>query len=271
MNSNKVILVTGGSAGIGKALALEFGRHGYNAFITARKEDRLLSTVEELTNQGIEAGYFAGDISKLEDAKAMVEACLGQFGRLDILVNNAGISMRSLFEETDVEVIKRVMDINFYGMLYITKFALPYIKQNQGGIISISSIAGHRGLPGRTGYSASKFAMNGFMEALRTELIHDKIHLLTVSPGFVATDIRKTALTKDGAAQKESPRNESKMMTPEEVSKSVYAAYRKKKKTLVLSTLGKTTVFMNKWFNGFLDKRIYQNLAKEADSPLNKG
>ena len=104
--------------------------------------------------------------------------------------------MRALFEDVDLDVIKKVMDINFYGVLYATKYCLPEIIKNKGSIVGISSIAGYRGLPGRAGYSASKFALNGFLEVLRTEFLKRDVHVLTACPGFTASNIRKSSLDK---------------------------------------------------------------------------
>jgi NAD(P)-dependent dehydrogenase (short-subunit alcohol dehydrogenase family) len=140
----------------------------------------------------------------------MVEETLRAFGRIDILINNAGISMRALFEDVDLDVIRKVMDINFYGTLYATKYCLPYIIKTQGSVVGISSIAGFRGLPARTGYSASKFAMQGFLETLRTEMLRKDVHVLIACPGFTASNIRNAALSKDGTAQGESPRTKRK-------------------------------------------------------------
>ena len=125
-----------------------------------------------------------------------------------------------------------------------------------------------RGLPARTGYSASKFAMQGFMEALRTELMKKGVHVLVACPGFTASNIRNTALAKDGTSQKESPRDESSMMSAEEVARAILKAVVKRKRDLVLTTQGKMTVFLNKWFPGFMDGMVYKHLAKEKDSPL---
>jgi short-subunit dehydrogenase len=152
--------------------------------------------------------------------------------------------------------------------VYATKYALPYILKNQGSIVGISSIAGFRGLPGRTGYSASKFAMNGFLEALRTELLHTGVHVLTACPGFTESNIRKVALNKDGKNQGESPRNEADMMTSEEVAKHILKAVQRRKRTLVLTRQGKLVVFFNKWLPKFIDRQVYKSFAKEADSPL---
>jgi short-subunit dehydrogenase len=176
--------------------------------------------------------------------------------------------MRALFEEVDLSVVKQVMDINFYGVLYATKYCLPEIKKNKGSVVGISSIAGYRGLPGRTGYSASKFALNGFLEVLRTELLKTGVHVLTASPGFTASNIRKRSLTKDGTSQGESPRNEQKMMSAEECAQHIYNATRDRKRTLILTTQGKLAVFLNKWLPALADKMVYNVMAKEANTPL---
>ncbi|HEY0741478.1 MAG TPA: SDR family oxidoreductase [Chryseosolibacter sp.] len=265
---DKVVIITGGSSGIGKALASEFGSKGSKIIITGRNADELDRTVDELRAKGISILGLQSDVSKEEDNKRMAAFAIQSFGKIDILINNAGISMRALFEEVDIEVVKKVMDINFYGVLYATKFCLPEIKKTQGSVVGISSIAGFRGLPGRTGYSASKFALNGFLEVLRTELLKTGVHVLTACPGFTASNIRKRALTKDGKAQAESPRDEDKMMTAEECAMHIYNATVNRKRTLVLTSQGKLAVFLNKWLPGFADKMVYNVMAKEANAPI---
>ncbi|UII34411.1 SDR family oxidoreductase [Fulvivirga ulvae] len=265
---NKVVIITGGSSGIGKALAEVFGKNGSKIMITGRKKEPLDQAVTELKDQGIEAIGFQSDVSKEEDNKRMAEEALQRYGRIDILINNAGISMRALFEDVDLNVVKQVMDINFYGVLYATKYCLPSILENKGSVIGISSIAGFRGLPGRTGYSASKFALQGFLEVLRTEMLKKGVHVLTACPGFTASNIRKSSLTADGSQQGESPRKEEKMMTAEECANHIYKATKKRKKHLILTAQGKMTVFLNKWFPGLMDKMVYNVMAKEENSPL---
>jgi dehydrogenase/reductase SDR family member 7B len=265
---DKVVIITGGSSGIGRALAEIFGSNGSKILITGRNNDELNKTVNSLQAKGISVYGFQADVSVEGDNKNMAQAAIDKFGRIDILINNAGISMRALFEDVDMEVVKKVMDINFYGVLYATKYCLPEIKKNSGSVIGISSIAGYRGLPGRTGYSASKFALNGFLEVLRTELLKTGVHVLTACPGFTASNIRKRSLTKDGSSQGESPRNEQKMMTSEECAQHIYNATLKRKNSLVLTTQGKLAVWMNKLFPRLADKLVYNVMAKEANAPI---
>lgn len=263
-----VVLITGGSSGIGRALAFSFGQAGARIVITGRQEPALQAVGQELTAAGIENLAIVADVSVRNDNERMVRETIRRFGRLDILINNAGISMRAMFADADPEVLRKVMDINFFGTVYATHYALPYIRQAKGSIVGISSIAGYRGLPVRSGYSASKFAMNGFLEALRTELLRDGVHVLTACPGFTTSNIRFTALGKDGEVKGETMRDESTMMSAEEVADRILAATKARRRSLILTSQGKLTVFLNKWLPGLMDRMVYNTLAKEKDSPL---
>lgn len=265
---DKVVIITGGTSGIGKALAFSFGEKGSNVVITGRNQEALDETIRQLKQKGVNALGIRADVTLPEDNRLMAEEAIKTFGRIDVLINNAGISMRALFEEVDPEVIKKVMDINFYGAVYATRYCLPEIIRNKGSIIGISSIAGFRGLPARTGYSASKFALNGFLESLRTELLNSGVHVLTACPGFTASNIRKRSLTVDGSAQGESPREEEKMMTAEECAEHIYRATVRRKRTLVLTLQGKLAVFLNKWLPALADRLVYNVMKKEAKTPI---
>lgn len=265
---NKVVVITGGTSGIGEALAFAFGSKGSKILITGRNKEQLNKVVSALTSKGIVAMGFQADVSIEDDNKKMAEEAIRQFGTIDILINNAGISMRALFEEVDLDVIRKVMDINFFGSIYATKYCLPEIVKNKGSVIGISSIAGYRGLPARTGYSASKFALNGFLEVLRTEYLKRDVHVLVACPGFTESNVRKNALTKTGMIQGSSPREEGKMMSAAECAGHIYNATIKRKRTLILTTQGKLAVWINKLFPAWADKLVYNSLAKEEGSPL---
>jgi short-subunit dehydrogenase len=160
------------------------------------------------------------------------------------------------------------MDVNFWGTVYCTKYALPYILEQKGSVAGITSVAGIHGLPGRTGYSASKFAMTGFLETIRIENIKKGLHVLIIAPWFTATNVRKAALLADGTPQGESPRKEGKMMTPEQVARYIVRGIKKRKRRIVLTFAGKATVFIKKFFPGLLDTLFYNHMAKEPDSPF---
>jgi short-subunit dehydrogenase len=265
---DKVIIITGATSGIGKACAEVFGKEGARVVITGRNKERMEKVKASLKALNIEHTGYLMDVSDEKENMRLIEETIERYGRLDVLINNAGISMRALFLESDLDVFRKVMDINFYGAVYTTKYALPYLLESKGCIVCVSSINGHRGTPARTAYTASKYAMEGFFEALRTEVMHQGVHILVVSPGFTGTNIRKAALNKNGQEQGESPRNENKMMTPETVAKKILKGIRKKKRDMVLTTQGKLVVFLNKWIPRWMDRRVYEHMAKEKNSPF---
>lgn len=265
---NKVVIITGASSGIGKALAYEFSRHGSKVVLGARNYDKLSEITDDIKQQGGDAIFVQTDVSVEADCKNLILTAFDHFGGVDILINNAGISMRAIFEETDIRVIKKLMDVNFWGAVFCTKFALPYIIKRKGSVVAVSSIAGIKGLPARSGYSASKFALNGFMESLRVENLKNGLHVLIAYAGFTASNIRNTSLSAVGTEQGESPRDEDKMMTAEEVAVHIYNAVSKRKNKIVLTFQGKMLTAINKFLPDPLDKMIYNNLAKEPDSPF---
>ncbi|MFA0961098.1 SDR family oxidoreductase [Roseivirga sp. BDSF3-8] len=265
---DKVVIVTGGSSGIGKACAEVFGRHGAKVVYTGRNQQRMDEVSQMLTAEGIDHLPLTLDASSEADNRRMVEETIAKYGRIDVLINNAGISMRALFEDMDLEVFRKVMDINLWGTIYATKYALPHILESKGSVVGVSSINGYRGTPARTAYTASKHAMNGFMESLRTEVMKRGVHVLVACPGFTASNIRNVALTADGSTQGESPRDEQEMMTAEEVAGAIYKAVKKRKRDVVLTRQGKLAVFLNKWMPGMMDNIVYNHMAKEKDSPF---
>lgn len=265
---DKVVIVTGATSGIGEACAFVFGKEGAKVVITGRSSEKLKLTVQKLQNAGIEVTSILADAGSEADNQRMSEEVLAQFGTIDILINNAGISMRALFQDLDLQVFKTVMDINFYGTVYATKFCLPAILKSKGSIIGVSSINGFRGTPARTAYTASKFAMNGFFEALRTEIMNSGVHVLVACPGFTSSNIRNNALKADGTRQGESPRDENEMMTAEEVAEAILKATLKRKRDLILTGQGKLVVWLNKWFPAIMDGIVYRQMAKEKDSPF---
>ncbi len=265
---DKVVIITGGSSGIGKALAEVFSLRGSKVLITGRNKEDLLSAQESLKAKGLDVYVFQADVSSENDNRMMAEEALRLFGRIDVLINNAGISMRALFEDFSLDAFRKVMDINFYGTVYATRYALPHILRSKGSVVGISSINGKRSTPARSAYSASKFAMEGFLETLRTEVMKRGVHVLVVSPGFTASNIRKRSLTKDGTPQGDSPRKENEMMTAEAVANHVYRAVVTRKRDVTLTIKGKLAVWINKWWPSLADKLVYNELAKEPDSPL---
>ena len=259
---DKVVVVTGGTDGIGKAMVESLITMGAKVATCGRNHDKIYSLQAEYPSAHLHT--MVADVSNENDCRRFMETTIKVFGGIDILINNAGVSMRALLKETDIDVIKKVMDINFYGTVYCTKFALNSIISRKGTIVGVSSIAGYRGLPGRSGYSASKFAVQGWLEAIKTELMADGVHVMWVCPGFTTSNIRNAALSTDGSSHGETPMDESKMMSSEECAAHILTAIQKKKRTLVLTFIGKRTVFMQKFFPKLADKFTYKFFFKEG-------
>jgi short-subunit dehydrogenase len=267
---NKVVVITGASSGIGKALAQELARRGANVVLAARQYVTLCEITAELeAKHDVKALAVQCDVSKESDCEMLVKQTLITFGKIDVLINNAGLSMRALFNDVDLSVLKNLMDVNFWGTVYCTKYALPEILKTKGSVVAVSSIAGYRGLPGRTGYSASKFAMNGFMESLRTENLKTGVHVMVACPGFTTSNIRVAALAKDGSAHGETSMEEGKMMTSEAVAAIISDGIVERKRTLIMTGQGKLAVWVNKLFPAFADKKVFDLFAKEKN-PLIK-
>lgn len=264
---DKIVLITGASSGIGKALAYEFASRGASLVLAARRLDRLQLIKEDLPNTPIV--IVKADVSIEEECQHLIDQTVAHYGKIDVLINNAGISMRALFADVDIKVIKKLMDVNFWGTVYCTKSALPYLLKTKGSVVGVISIAGYVGLPARTGYSASKYAIRGFLDALRIENLKTGLHVLVAAPGFTASEVREAALMQDGTSQGHTPRNESKMMSAEKCAWYIANAVKKRKREIILTFLeGKMTVFLGKIVPGLLDKLTFSHMRKEPDSPL---
>ena len=262
---NKTILITGGTDGIGRSLVLQYLNLGANVVTCGRDQQKILALEAEAPIGKL--SVLNADVSIEKDCERLVNQAVNMFGGIDVLINNAGISMRGLMEEGGqgiIPVIKRVMDINFNGVLYCTSYALPNLIKSKGVIVGVSSIAGYRGLPGRSGYSASKFALQGYLESIKTELVEKGVHVMWVSPGFTASNIRNVALNHKGEKQGESPLKESQLMDADTCATIIIDAIAKRKRTLVMTFQGKQTVFMNKFFPSLADKLVRKFFFKDG-------
>lgn len=279
MNSfykDKVIIVTGASSGIGLASATRFASLGARVVLAARSLDKLEKIAEEI-NEKFNSQQSTSkvlciktDVTKEEDCKNLVEQTIKHFGKIDVLVNNAGISMRAVFKDMDLKVMRALMDTNFWGTVYCTKYALPYLLETKGSVVGVISTAGYVGLPARTAYSASKFAVRGFLETLRIEHLYDDLHVMIFAPGFTTSNIRNVALSADGTPQGETPRNENRMMSAERVARIMARGIYKRKTHMVLTPMGKAALFASRQLPRVTDKMEYRMMANEPDSPLKK-
>ncbi len=265
---DKVVIVTGASSGIGEAVAREFAANSSKVMLAARSEKRLKAIVNEIRARNQEASFIRTDVSRETDCRNLVEKTVEKYGTVNILINNAGLSMRAAFIDVDLSVLHTLMNVNFWGTVYCTRYALPYLVENKGSVVGVSSIAGFHGLPGRTGYSASKFAIHGFLETIRIEYLKKGLHVMIIFPGFTSTEIRKHALTANGTEQGFSPMDEKNMMSPEYVAKWVLKGIRKKKRNKILTWEGRLTALFQRIVPHFVDWAYYIEMSKEHASPI---
>ncbi len=251
---DKTVVITGASSGIGEAMARLYAKMGAKVVLAARNEERLALLAQLIRSEGGEAVYVAADVTKEWECKRIIEKAVEEYDGIDVLICNAGISMRANFDEVDTAVLHRVMDVNFWGTVYCAKYALPYLQASKGSLVGISSVAGLHGLPGRTGYSASKFAMTGLLETIRIENLKKRVHVMIACPGYTATNVRYSALLADGTPQGASPRNENKMMSAEEVARRVAEGIAKRKRLCLMDIEGRATHFVKKFAPSLLDR-----------------
>lgn len=264
---DKVIIVTGASSGIGLASARLFGSLGARVVMAARSYDKLCELAPSVAPEG-RVLCVKCDVSSEEDCKSLVEQTVQRFGGIDILINNAGLSMRAMFKDLDLSVIRRLMDVNFWGTVNCTKYALPWLLERKGQVVGVISIAGYSALPARTGYSSSKYAIRGFLDTLRIEHLKDGLGVLVFAPGYTSSNVRNAALTADGSAQGETPLDEDKLMSAEECARHLARGLAARRSQMILTGLGKATVWAHRLFPRLTDKLTYKYIAREADSPF---
>jgi len=226
---NKNIWITGASAGIGAALAMAFDKENANLILSARNEKALKKVVSDCTGTGKKLIVLL-DVAKHDLIPGIAEQVQAQVGAIDVLINNAGISQRGLVNETDLAVDKRIMDINYFGAIALTKAILPgMLAQKSGSIIAMSSLTGKFGTALRSTYAASKHALHGFYDSLRCEVHKDNIHVMLVCPGFIKTNISINAVTADGSATGKMDDAQNAGMLPSLLAQKIMKAIKKRK------------------------------------------
>jgi short-subunit dehydrogenase len=250
-----VTIITGASSGIGRALALQLAQQGAWLALAARNVDQLETVAKDCRGYPGKAIVVPTDVAEQAQCQNLVEQAVAEYGRLDTLVNNAGISMWAKFDELkDLSVFERIMRVNYLGSVYLTAYALPYLKQTQGRIVAVSSLAGKHGLPTRSGYAASKHAMVGFFDSLRIELVETGVSVTVIYPGFVRSEIRERAFDADGQPLKKSPVREAEVMAPEECARLIIKATVRRKREEVMTLRGKLGQWAKLIAPGFVDR-----------------
>ena len=254
----KKIWITGASSGIGEALAYEWSKLGANLILSARRENELFR-VKEACKYSERITVVTLDLSQQEDIEKKADLILKEFGHIDILVNNGGISQRSTAIETDISVDRRIMEVDYFSGVILTKKLLPsMLSKGSGHIVAISSIVGKFGFPLRSAYSAAKHAMHGFYESVWAELYTHGIRVTMVCPGRILTNISLNALTKDGTPHNEMDHGQENGITAETCAKKIIKAVRKNKKEVYI---GKKDVLMI-YFRRYIPWLYYRLVSK---------
>ncbi len=248
---DRVVLVTGASSGIGRALALALGKAGAQVGLVARRRERLEEVAATI---GPAALVLPGDVTDDDFCAWAVEELVRRHGRVDVAIANAGLSMNAPFEKTDPEVFRRLLDVNYFGALHVARHALRYLEQSRGSLVFISSVVGKRGFPTRSGYAAAKFAVHGLFESLRAELAGRDVHIGIVCPGFTETEIRETALDASGQQRSEAGPTTGRVMSPAQAADGILQAITRRKREVILTPEGKLMVLLNRLMPGLADR-----------------
>jgi len=252
---DKVVVITGASKGIGAELARQLAAKGSKLVLAARSEKELEEVAAACKKLGASVVTVKADVTTERDCQAIVAGAMVAYGRLDALVNNAGATMWARFEDIeDMEILKRIMDVNYMGAVYCTKHALPLLKQSKGLIVGISSLAGRTGVPTRTGYSAAKHAMTGFFDSLRIELEDSGVAVTMIYPGFVATGIRENATGPDGKPILVSPVKEGEVMSVEDCARRIVTAMERREREVVMTARGKIGLILKVFAPSLIDR-----------------
>jgi short-subunit dehydrogenase len=258
--TGKTVLLTGASEGIGRALAIELSAGKPNLALAARSVERLAEVAAECTARGAQVLTVPMDVTDPDACRGFVEQSLAQFGSIDVVVNNAGVTMWARFDEiTDLRSLKQVMDVNYFGSVYLTAAALPHLKQSRGLIVAVASVAGLTGVPERTGYAASKHAMVGFFESLRIELAGSGVDVTIVAPYFVVSQIHRRALGADGRPLGSSPMQEKQIMTAETCARLIRGAMERRERLVFTSWRERLGLFVK-----LVMPRVIDNIAARA-------
>lgn len=251
---DKVAIITGSSMGIGKAVAAILAKQGAKVVLNGRNQEKLNATTQELTERGYNIVNVQGDISNEHDCSRLIATTIERFGRIDILINNAGVSMRGEVQELSPDLINTVFQINTIGPFMLSQMVLPHLKKTKGSIVFVSSLAGLRGLPHLSGYSASKMALTALAESLRVEHLKDGIHIGLVYAGYTEIEKGKTTLNAEGQPVRLDERTGNLQHTIDEVAEKIVYHIAKRKKQTVIGVTGYLYAFLVKQFPSLTER-----------------
>ncbi|GAB4132406.1 MAG: SDR family NAD(P)-dependent oxidoreductase [Bacteroidia bacterium] len=255
--SGKVVWITGASSGIGEALALAFAREGAVLVLSARRVSELERVKKDIGADDHKCMILPLDLADTSGVDQLTQQVLTRFGRIDVLVNNGGISQRSLAQETPMEIDRKIMEVNFFGQIALTKSVLPHmLRQKSGHIVVMSSIAGKFGFWFRTAYAASKHALQGFFEALRLETEGEGIKVLIAVPGKIKTNISLHALKSDGSKHNVMDQSQEEGMPADQCAAIILDAMKKNREEILIGGREIKAVWIKRHFPGLFGKII---------------
>ena len=263
------VVITGASDGIGAELARQYAaqRPAPRLVLAARNPDTLAAVAEECRRHNAEVLVVPTDVAEEAQCRALIQQAVDTFGGIDVLVNNAGVSAQALFSEVQAEHLawyEQLMRVNLWGSVWCTHAALPHLKARRGRIVAVSSLAGLVGVPGRTAYSASKFAMTGFFEALRAELQSSGVSVTTAYPGVVATRIRYHGYNARGEAAGSSGLKEEGAMSVEECARLILHGSLQRRREVVMTARGKIGRFLKLLAPGLVERMALAALKDDV-------
>ena len=260
---NKVVWITGASSGIGEATAYQFAKEGAKLILSARREDELLRVKKQTGLPDNQVLILPIDVEKIDEIPQKTTKAIEYFGKIDVLFNNAGISQRGSVLETNMDVYQKIMNLNFFGVIALTKAVLPFMQQQKSGnIATTSSISGKLATPMRSGYCASKHALHGFFDALRSEIYQDNISVTLICPGYIHTNISYNAVAADGSKFGKMDENQANGMSPEACAKRIVDAIYKEKQEVYMGGKEVLGVYLKRFFPRILSKLLRGQMPK---------
>jgi len=261
---DKVVIITGASSGIGRELAYQLAAQGAWLSLAARNVKRLETVSADCQARGGKAIAVPTDVGNQAQCQALIRETVNHYKRIDVLINNAGITMWAKFEDLlDLGMIEQIMRVNYFGSVYCTYYALPYLKQTKGQIVAISSLTGKAGVPTRSAYAASKHAMAGFFDTLRIEIAEYGVGVTMIYPDFVSSEVRERALGPDGQPLRKSPVREKEVMPVKTCAQMIIRAMEQRKRELIMTLRGR----VGQWLK-LIAPSVVDRIALQA---INKG